>query len=431
MMTAEQRASSGAAVGTDVYDGMGDARPPDLGTSGVAADRDDTGRRPGEVGRGRQVDRRGDDKPARVDSAASDRRPARPSSGGFATVALEGVSWRVYTALGAERDIRVYVGERVDSRQSILWAVLRNTLAPMALALPLLALAAWWAVYKGVAPLRRLGEKLALRQPHSLHPVVLAGAPSEMTPMLDELNGLFARIAELMESERRFTADAAHELRTPIAAIRAQAQVALGEADMGLRRHALQATLEGCDRATRLVEQLLTLSRLEAGAAPKLSPIDLAALVRNVLSEQAIHALHKQQTIELDVPAPPAAADASAAPPDHCIVKGDLTLLAVLVRNLIDNAVRYSPPGATIKVAMERTGSAVRLNLQDSGPGIAEADRTRIGERFFRVLGSGQGGSGLGWSIVKRIAAVHAADIRLGESQALGGLDVTVSWPAA
>jgi two-component system sensor histidine kinase QseC len=373
MMSAEQRASSGAAAGTDVYTDKPHERPSTV----------------------------------------------KASAGGFATTQLDGVDWRVYTALGAERDVRVYVGERLESRQSILWAVLRNTLAPMALALPLLALAAWWAVYSGVAPLRRLGEKLAMRQPQSLHPVVLAGAPSEMTPMLDELNGLFARIAELMESERRFTADAAHELRTPIAAIRTQAQVALGEADFGLRRHALQSTLEGCDRATRLVEQLLTLSRLEAGAAPQLGQLDLAALVRSVLAEQAIHALHKQQTLELDVPT------------EACSVAGDATLLAVLVRNLIDNAVRYSPREATIKVAVTRSTSAVELSVQDSGPGIAEADRARIGERFFRVLGSGQGGSGLGWSIVRRIATVHGAEVRLDKSVALGGLDVTVSWSAA
>ncbi|MBK6851002.1 MAG: two-component sensor histidine kinase [Burkholderiales bacterium] len=372
MMTAEQRADSGAAAGTDVYP----------------------------------------DKPHQRPSTV------KASAGGFATTRLDGVDWRVYTALGAERDVRVYVGERLESRQSILWAVLRNTLAPMALALPLLALAAWWAVYSGVAPLRRLGEKLAQRQPQSLHPVVLDGAPSEMTPMLDELNGLFARIAELMESERRFTADAAHELRTPIAAIRTQAQVALGEADFGLRRHALQATLEGCDRATRLVEQLLTLSRLEAGTTPKLGPIDLPALVRSVLSEQAIHALHKQQTLEFD------------APTGDCLVNGDATLLSVLARNLIDNAVRYSPPGATIDVAITRGGSAVQLSVQDSGPGITDTDRARVGERFFRVLGSGQGGSGLGWSIVKRIAAVHGAEVRLGKSATLGGLNATVSWPA-
>jgi two-component system sensor histidine kinase QseC len=379
-------------------------------------------------------------------AAVGDGTDGDAAPSGFATVQVEGVSWRVYTALGAERDIRVYVGERMESRSAILWAVLRNALGPMALGLPLLALAVWWAVYRGVAPLRRLGQVLAERQPQSLHPVQVQGAPAEMAPMLAELNHLFARIAELMESERRFTADAAHELRTPIAAIRAQAQVALGEPDAGLRRHALQATLEGCDRATRLVEQLLTLSRLEAGAAPKLGPIDMTALVRSVLADQAIAALHKQQSLGLDVPEVPQAAQTGEgsergegsdrrALPDRsgaaCIVQGDLTLLAVLVRNLVDNAIRYCPRDATIQVVVQHTGPTVSLSVQDSGPGLCDADLARIGERFFRVLGSGEGGSGLGWSIVRRIAAVHGAEVTVARSAVLGGLAVEVRWPSA
>ena len=219
---------------------------------------------------------------------------------GFATVAIEGVAWRVFATQGAERDVQVYVGERVDSRESILWAVLRSTLWPMLVALPLLALVSWWAVYSGVAPLRKLGRTLAARQPQALQPIVVAGAPSEMVPLVDALNGLFDRIARMIESERRFTADAAHELRTPIAAIRAQAQVALGENDDAQRRHALESTLQGCDRATRLVEQLLTLSRLEAGAAPALVPLDLAALVRQVVAEAAPQAIRCRQTIAVE-----------------------------------------------------------------------------------------------------------------------------------
>ena len=136
--------------------------------------------------------------------------------------------------------MQVFVGEQVQSRAAILWAVLRSTLWPMALALPLLALAAAWAVRRGLAPLRALGRAVAQRSPQALDPVVLLDAPSEMVPMLAALNGLFERIDELMASERRFTADAAHELRTPIAAIRAQAQVALGETDDAERRHALR-----------------------------------------------------------------------------------------------------------------------------------------------------------------------------------------------
>lgn len=334
---------------------------------------------------------------------------------GFKSVQFDGVAWRVFAAHGGKRDVQVYVGEQVNSRSAILWAVLRSTLWPMLVALPLLALAAWWAVYKGVAPLRRLGRTLAERRPQTLHPVVVDGAPAEMGPMLDALNGLFQRIAELMELERRFTADAAHELRTPIAAIRAQAQVALAEADDALRRHALQATLEGCDRATRLVEQLLTLSRLEAGTAPALTPLDLGALVRRVVAEVAPQAIRKQQTIEVDVPEP-------------CQVQGDATLLAVVVRNLADNAIRYSPPNAIVKVTVKRREALVQLKVEDSGQGLTEQDIQRFGERFFRVVGSGQGGSGLGWSIVRRIAAVHQATVSVGRSVALGGLAVEVDW---
>jgi len=336
---------------------------------------------------------------------------------GFRTVQIDGVAWRVFAAHGGEGHVQVYVGEQVNSRDSILWAVLRSMLWPMVVALPLLTLAAWWAVYRGVAPLRRLGHTLAARQPQALAPVVVEGAPSEMAPMLDALNGLFTRIAELMETERRFTADAAHELRTPIAAIRSQAEVARGEADAAQRQHALDATIQGCDRASRLVEQLLTLSRLETGAAPAFAPVELSALVRRVVAELAPLALAKRQTIELDAPEP-------------CSVPGDATLLAVLVRNLVDNAIRYSPPGSVVKVTLASRPGRALLKVDDSGPGMDAPDMARIGERFFRVIGSGQSGSGLGWSIVRRIAQVHGAAARVGRSDTLGGLGVAVEWPS-
>ncbi len=334
---------------------------------------------------------------------------------GFRTVQIDGTAWRVFAAHGGERDVQVYVGEQVESRLSILWAVLRSTLWPMAVALPLLALAVWWAVYRGVAPLRRLGHTLARRRPQALDPVVVDRAPTEMAPMVDALNGLFERIGALMESERRFTADAAHELRTPIAAIRAQAQVALAEKGDEARRHALSATLEGCDRATRLVEQLLMLSRLEAGTAPATGPVELGALVRRVVAEVAPQALHKGQTIEVDAAA-------------SCEVRGDATLLAVLVRNLVDNAIRYCPANATVKIEVAGDDRRPQLKIEDTGPGMTEQDAKRLGERFFRVLGSGQSGSGLGWSIVRRIAAVHGAEVRVGRSRSLGGLEVVVEW---
>jgi two-component system sensor histidine kinase QseC len=304
--------------------------------------------------------------------------------------------------------------------------VLRGTLWPLALALPLLALLIWWAVRQGTAPLRALGQALAARDAQALGPVTLPDVPAEMAPMLHALNQLFGRITTMVAAERRFTADAAHELRTPIAAIRAQAQVALAERDDAHRAHALRATLAGCDRATHLVEQLLMLSRLEAGDTapngasngPPASPVDLGALAQRVAAEMAPRAIERRQTLGLD-----------AAP--GCTVAGQPTLLAVLLRNLIDNALRYSPDGTEVRLALSVAGGQVRLQVDDSGPGLADADLQRLGERFFRVLGSGQEGSGLGWSIVRRIAAAQGAVVEVARSATLGGLAVAVRWPLA
>ena len=336
---------------------------------------------------------------------------------GFATVSIGGHVWRVFATRGDQQDVRVYVGERVDSRHSILWAVLRSVLWPMAVALPLLALAIWWVVRYGVAPLKTLGRTLAVRDPRRLEPVTMPSVPREVAPVLDALNRLFERIGAMVESERRFTADAAHELRTPIAAIRTQAQVALAETDDALRRHALLGMTEGCDRAARLVDQLLTLSRLEGGAAASMSPVDLAVVARRVLAELAPLTMDRRQSLEL----------ANAQP---CPVRGNELLLAVLVRNLVDNASRYSPEGARIQVTVAHRDTRTVLAVEDSGPGLSAADRNRLGERFFRVLGTDQSGSGLGWSIVQRIAAAHGAELSVGRSAILGGLDVSVAWPA-
>ena len=336
---------------------------------------------------------------------------------GFDTVTIGDGKWRVFAAHGSAPDVQVYVGEEIHSRAAILWAVLRSTLLPTAVALPLLALAMWWAVSRGLLPLRQLGRTLALRQPQALDPIAPDDLPSEMAPMVTALNDLFARMGTLLESERRFTADAAHELRTPIAAIRAQAQVALMEGDDALRRHALHNTLEGCDRAVRLVEQLLTLSRLEATATPAMAAVDLAALSQRVVGELAPKAIGKQQTLEFEASGP-------------CPIPGNETLLTVLVRNLVDNAVRYSPPSAHIHVTVRHEADQLVLQVEDSGPGMTDDELHRLGERFFRVPGNAETGSGLGWSIVKRIAAVHGLELHVAHATALGGLEVRVSGRA-
>jgi two-component system, OmpR family, sensor histidine kinase QseC len=344
--------------------------------------------------------------------------PMASAERGFSTVQLsDGELWRVFATAENTRKVRVFVGEKVESRQSILWAVLRSMLWPLLIAMPLLGLVGWWSVRRGLTPLRELSESLAKRVPHALEPITLQNMPQEMQPLVGALNELLDRIGGMVASERRFTADAAHELRTPIAAIRAQAQVALGAGDDEAQRgHALQFTLAGCDRATRLVDQLLTLARLEASQARPVSQVDLAALAQRVSADLAPAALARGQTLELD---------AEIA----CAVAADDVLLGVLIRNLVDNALRYSPDGARVLVSVRHMQTACEVCVQDSGPGMSHLALQRLGERFFRVLGSDQPGSGLGWSIAKRIADVFGAQLVASRSSALGGLMVTVHLP--
>lgn len=355
-------------------------------------------------------------------SAQASPEPLGVHPSGFETRTIDGVEWRVFAARGAEHDIDVYVGEQTDSRASILRSVLQGSLGPLLLALPLLGALLWGAIRWGLQPLRRLGQAVAQRDPQALQPIAPdlpdAPLPAEIAPLVGALNTLFGRIAGLIETERRFTADAAHELRTPIAAIRAQAQVALGAGgDEATRRAALQGTLVGCDRAAHLVDQLLTLARLETNGGVVLDPVDLVRITREVLAELAPSALARGQELSLD-----GAVNAT--------VRGAPLLLAALVRNLVDNALRYSPDGARVQVEVTRSDGIVALQVQDSGPGLDDAQRARLGERFFRVPGSAAPGSGLGWSIVRRIAQAHGAQVTTARSEPLGGLAVVVRWPA-
>jgi len=351
-------------------------------------------------------------------SANAGEQALAPQTEGFATVRREdGEPWRVVAAHQAEHEVTVLVGEKLESRQAILWAVMRSLLGPLLLALPLFAAALWWSVRKGLAPIRDLREALEQRPPSAVEPVPLLGMPRELQPLVQTLNGLLERIDRMVQIERRFTADAAHELRTPIAAIRMQAQVALGAGDdVAGRNHALQTTLAGCDRASHLVDQLLTLARLEAASAAPALAVDLGALARRVAAELVYVALGRQQEITVLVDA-------------DCPVAANEALLGVLVRNLIDNALRYSPDGARVDVTVHRHANGAVLQVQDSGPGMAEDAIAHLGERFFRVLGNDQTGSGLGWSIVRRLLDVFGAEAQIGRSQELGGLLVRVYWP--
>ncbi|WP_286978990.1 histidine kinase dimerization/phospho-acceptor domain-containing protein [Pseudomonas sp.] len=247
---------------------------------------------------------------------------------GFADSTVDGKAWRVFVTQGRESDVRILVGELQSVREEIILASLTSILKPLAWALPLLALGIWWAVRGSVRPLEQLSRAVATRQPQSLEPLPTQGVPPEVLPLVTALNDLFERTARLLATEQQFTADAAHELRTPIAGIRMQAQVAQGAADSQERARALEATVQGCDRATRLVEQLLQLARLDAEPATgNAQSTPLADVIRPLVAECSPTAQRRQQEVAITEPLPAALHIPLPEP-----------LARVLLRNLLDNA---------------------------------------------------------------------------------------------
>lgn len=352
-------------------------------------------------------------------SASAPDRPLSMRESGYSDVAIDGKAWRVYTQWDDEGEIRVLVGERHEVRAELAAHIAKRLLLPMGVALPVLALLLWFGVGKGLAPLQRIGTEVSARDPHMLAPLDDRAIPAEIAPLVSSLNELFARLEHALESERRFTADAAHELRTPLSALKTQAQVAQRAGSDEQRRTALENLILGVDRATHLVEQLLTLARLDPAAesAALKEGCDLVAVARQILADLAPAALAKGIECELTGP--------ESAP-----VRGDAGMLGILLRNLADNAIRYTPQHGRIKVELKRNNEGgVRLEVVDSGPGIPAQERQRVFDRFYRVLGSDAPGSGLGLSIVKRIADLHGALVTLGEGEGGAGLKVTLQFP--
>ena len=333
---------------------------------------------------------------------------------GFSDALIAGKRWRVFSGWDGQRRNLVQVGERYATRDEIAVSLAKNLLLPLLFALPLLGLLVWVNVARALRPLAALGRQVAQRDPGNLVKLDAGEIPTEVMPLVENLNRLFERVAELIAKERRFTADAAHELRTPLAALKTQAQVARTAASASARTHALDQVIAGCDRATHLVQQLLTLARLDPDA-PGADSCDLQVLARAAVAELVPYALSKR--IEIDL------ADGAAVE-----VPGNAGLIAILLRNLIDNAIRYSPEGGSVHVQAAADGKAGTLTVTDQGSGIPADERDKVGQRFYRVLGNEESGSGLGLSIVKRIAELHGASVSLDEGEQGKGLSVSVTF---
>lgn len=348
---------------------------------------------------------------------------------GFSDRTIAGEGWRVFSGFNPKRAALVQVGERHSARHALAREIAGGLLKPLLVALPVLALLIWWVVGRAVAPLASTAAELSRRSPTHLDPLPTAGLPAEARPLVERLNELFGRVAQSIEHERRFTADAAHELRTPLAGLRAQAQVAAGAGGLrgagpendAARQKALAAVIEGCDRMTRLIEQLLMLARVDAAEPSPQPEVDLAQIVQQVLADIAAGAIEHQVEVEM-------------ASPEHVAVRGHAPWLGILVRNLVDNAVRYSPPGGHVRVYVDSKGGPATIEVSDDGPGVPADELSRLGERFHRVLGElpvgVADGSGLGLSICRRIAALHAGRIEFLAGDGGRGLRVRVTLGA-
>lgn len=335
---------------------------------------------------------------------------------GYADLDLQQRPWRVYGLQTLDGVIEV--AQPIQVRQALARAAALRVVIPLLVLLPVLAAAMAWVVSSSLAPLRRVASEVQRRDAYSLEPLPAGRLPEEIAPLVEQLNRLLSRVEAAFASQRAFIADAAHELRSPLTAVRLQLQL-LDRAPGQAQRLQARAELGGAvERAIHLVEQLLTLARNEPQdtRARELAPLALQAVAAEALADT--HALAQARDIDLSL---------EELSPD-VRVRADREALRVLIRNLVDNAVRYTPAGGRVVLRIQGRPAGALLEVSDSGPGIPAAERARAFDRFHRRASSPEGGCGLGLAIVKAIADRHGALVSLEDAPG-GGLRVAVSFP--
>jgi len=334
---------------------------------------------------------------------------------GFSDVDAGDASYRVY-AMATPLQV-TQVAQDLRVRGATARALALRTVGPILAAAPLLMLVVWWGVGLSLRPVARTRAQLAARRPEDLSPVSDAGLPDEIRPLVQELNQLLARMREAFALQQRFVGDAAHELRTPLAALALQLQgLRRAGDDPAAREQAAGRLAEGVERATRLIGQLLSMARYDAGApALALAPTDLIDALRQAVAQVLPAATAKDMEIVLDGPG-------------TATVQGQADALVLLARNLLENAVKYAPAGSQVRLGVAAGPAGTVLTVDDTGPGIAPSERERVFERFYRAGGGDAPGSGLGLSLVRALAQRHGATVRLDDAPA-GGLRVEVAFP--
>jgi signal transduction histidine kinase len=335
---------------------------------------------------------------------------------GYADLSLRGEAWRAYGLQTADGVIQIAQPVRV--REGLARAAAERVVIPLILLLPIMIGAVAWIVSRGLLPLRFVTTEVQRRDVRSLAPLNTRNLPLEIEPLVSELNRLLDRLQRAFSVQRAFISDAAHELRSPLTALRLQLQLLDRAPDEAARVEARSRLGAAVERAIHLVEQLLALARSEPqDASPGFDTVDLSAAAAEGISDAHEFALSRHIDLGLD-----------ATP--NLLVRGDQEALRVLVRNLVDNAVRYTPPHGSVQVRSRATPGEAVLEVTDTGPGIAAADRERVFDRFYRRAAAQESGTGLGLAIVKAIAERHGARVALSEAPG-GGLRATLSFPRA
>jgi len=335
-----------------------------------------------------------------------------PAEEGYTTVRNNGRDWRVYTLVQGTHALQV--AQSQDERDAIATQTALRTLIPVLGFIPLFGALIWFGVGRGLAPLDTMSRAVAKRRPDAMAPLNERDMPEDLRPLAASLNDLLTRLDAALASQRRFTADAAHELRTPLAALKLQLDLARRARDVPARTAAYDDLDAGVSRASHLVDQLLTLARVEPEAlAARATDVDLNTLAKEAIVSRAALAAAKGVDLGLarEVPA---------------VVRGDAATLATLLSNLLDNALRYTPSGGRVDVSLDREGDHTILSVADTGPGIPKDERERVLDRFYRSATTAEPGSGLGLSIVKRIAEAHHATLEFDAPEQGTGLVVRV-----
>jgi len=350
-------------------------------------------------------------------SKSAPTTPLSSTLEGFSDEILASKHWRVFSTQSDNGLIRVQAAELQEMRDELVFSLVSHTMLPLLITIPLLGLALWLAISIGFLPLTRVTNELQSRSPKDLQKIDTEDVPDEILPVTMALNRVITNLQEAFNAERRFTSDAAHELRTPLAVLKTHAEVALHAIEQEERNNALRQLVRGVNRATRLVEQLLTLARLDPETSLKEAKrFDLFIVAENVISEEALIALDKNIDISLNGTR-------------GKFVFGSSSAISVLMRNLVNNAIRYTPKNGFVKVSITRLHETITFSVADSGPGIPATERQKVFERFYRQLGTKVPGSGLGLSIVTRIADLHDLSFELDESE-FGGLLINVIFKA-